>query len=293
MSTRRILAITPRAVGRAAAPSAGLGHLRALQLVLAEQTELRVLIPPGIEEIPDPIGRTQELRLPGPRGLLRVLGRLENLLRRLDLALPPLPVALSLLVDPEARRELRNADLVDLHWEEYAALAPLVRRLAPRARVVGTFHDVLSQLSERRAAHHPRALAGARTLVTRAHERLLVRGLDEVVALSEKDADLLRAVGAPRVRVVDPLIPMPETTGAPPAEGDRGAGEVGIVAAFGREANQDGTVWFLREVWPHVRNGAPGARLALIGNDPAGFAAELAASDPSLRATGFVEDLES
>lgn len=292
MRRHRVVMIAPRVGDGSPAPSAGLGHLQNLQIQVDGCADLLVLTPPDAPPAGEGAVATGfEVRVPGPRWMRTLLGRGENLLRRLDLTLPPLPLALGLLLDPRARAALAGVDVVDLQWEEYAALAPIVRRIAPHARRIGSFHDVLSHLAERRLARAPGVIAARRVQVTRRHERRILRHLDLAVALSPADAALLRAAGAADVTVLDPLIPL--ASGGEHVPDPPGRPTVGIVAAFGREVNQAGTRWFVEHVWPRVLHGTDGARLLLVGADPTGFATAVAAGDPSIEATGFIEDLDA
>ena len=54
-----------------------------------------------------------------------------------------------LAASERAVRAVAAADVVDLQWQEQAALVPWVRRVNPGAQVSITLHDVLSQVAER------------------------------------------------------------------------------------------------------------------------------------------------
>lgn len=70
------------------------------------------------------------------------------------------------------------------------------------------------------------------------------------------------------------------------------AADPGVVfsGVFNYAPNEDGAVWFAREVWPLVRQRQPAARLTLVGMHPTRLVRSLAA-DPSIVVTGAVPDV--
>ena len=64
---------------------------------------------------------------------------------------------------------------------------------------------------------------------------------------------------------------------------------VAFVATMGWAPNVDAAVWLGREIWPQVRSRVPGARLLLVGKDPAPAVSALA--DGSIEVTGTVQDV--
>ena len=187
-----------------------------------------------------------------------------------------------------ARDAIEQADVIDLQWSESIRLVKLARRLNPRARVVGTFHDVQSQLYSREpaATRFARARRRTATWVLRWHERHDVGALDEVAVFSEKDARLLG--DPPNLRVIRPPLASGDETMPPPPPG--GPALV-FVAHFKRPVNDDAALWFLREVWPSVELAVPGVRLRLVGADASATLLTEVARWPSVTLTGFVDDL--
>ena len=98
----------------------------------------------------------------GPPALARWAQRVDELVRRVDPALPPLPLALALALDPDVWSALRTADVVDLQWPDYGRLIPLLRALGSRAPIVVTMHDVLSQRYSRQSERATGRLARAK-----------------------------------------------------------------------------------------------------------------------------------
>jgi glycosyltransferase involved in cell wall biosynthesis len=188
-----------------------------------------------------------------------------------------------------AHDALVQADVVDLQWAQCIRMARLVRRLNPRARVVGTYHDVLSQAFSRIPARTPRERLGRAFIRHRAvrHERRAVRLLDEVAVFSRKDA---REIGAPpNVRIIHP----PLATGLePPPELRPGPPTVVFVADLTRPENDDGARWLLSEIWPIVTEALPEARLRLVGRGASMQLEAIVSERGSVVTTGFVDDLE-
>ena len=113
-------------------------------------------------------------------------------------------------------------------------------------------------------------------------ERRTIGGFDHVVVVSEQERARLPA-GARSVLVCpngrEPSAVLPD---APDAT-------VAFVATMGWAPNVDAAVWLAREIWPLVRERVPGARLLLVGKDPAPAVRALA--DDSVEVTGTVADV--
>ncbi len=142
-------------------------------------------------------------------------------------------------------------------------MLPLLRRYAPRARVVFDTVD-LHYLRERRGAE----LAGDPAL-SRAAERTRVLELDLVgrsdatLVVSAVERELLAsdAPGA-RVEILSNLHHLP---GDGPGFAQRR--DVMFVGGFRHPPNVDAVHWFSAEVWPRLRERAPALRFHCIGGD--------------------------
>jgi GT2 family glycosyltransferase/glycosyltransferase involved in cell wall biosynthesis len=196
-----------------------------------------------------------------------------------------------LLRDPAARAEIRSADLIDLQWQEQGTLIPLLRLLNPNARIVCTFHDVLSQRFDRSRASATTmsrrirwAWAAAQARQT---ERQIVRRADAVVVLSEKDRRLLPSAGGV-VHVVTP--PLGKGSETSDRSGPRAA-ELLFVSFLARWENEEGLLWFLSKVWPQVKKSVPDARFRIAGDGIRTTVREAADLD-GVELLGFVADLE-
>lgn len=280
-------------------PHAGGQYVLALTSLLEGECDLTVLAPniptnrdalsrSGAPSKTLLVGGVPGRSLPG-RVRARALAVLDRRLRSLDTTLPPIDLAATLLGGGPATDALRAADVVDLQWSEQVRLLPVVRRISPGARVVGTFHDVRSQQLGRRPAGTAARRWWRSALVHRARrmERRAVRGLDETLVFSAKDAGLLD--GSRHVTVIHPPFARAADARRAPSEDPT----VTVVAFWAREDNDVAGRWLVAEVWPRVRHAVPGARLRLVG----------AGVSPGLRAAvegaggaelaGFVPDLRA
>ena len=283
--------------------NAGGTYVQALHEALAPAFDVAFVCPdvPVNRRSADADGHPERFLLVGharggfhERGALALTHRLAAVVARLDVTAPPLPFALGLLLSPEARTLIRNADVIDVQWSELIRLAPLLRRLNRRAALVGTFHDVLSQRYRRYAAARERSLptwawrlAGA---IAARSERAAQRRLSLVLTFSDKDRALLLAhrprYGAP-IEVVDP----PLHAGPVPPRQPSADPTVVFVGSLSRDDNIDAVEWLLGDVWPRIRREVPAARLRVIGSKPHERVRAAVAAASGTELTGFVDDL--
>jgi polysaccharide biosynthesis protein PslH len=175
---------------------------------------------------------------------------------------------------------------VDLLQVEYLQMVPVARHVAARHRVLD-LHNVESALvrSYARVGRGPRGIvAHAEAVALGAMERSLVPGFDTVVVVSERERHRLPAgVGhvlvCPNGKDPDPGGPLP------PAPTPTAA----FVATMGWAPNVDAALWFGDHVWPEVLRRTAGARLLLVGRDPAPPVRALASS--SIEVSGTVSDV--
>ena len=174
---------------------------------------------------------------------------------------------------------------IDLLQVEYQQMVPLVLDLTAGQTVLD-LHNVESALVD----SYARARRGPSTLLFRAEAAALRRmeqrtlGLfDRVVVVSEQERARLGPEGLRSVLVCpngrEPSAVLPEAPGP----------TVAFVATMGWAPNIDAAVWLGREIWPRVRERVPGARLLLVGKDPA--PAVLALEDRDVEVTGTVADV--
>jgi len=187
-------------------------------------------------------------------------------------------------------RHLLSEGAVDLvHFDHLhaAQLLPEARELAPGARLVMDAHNVEAQVADRLAGVSQWPLGPVLRCQASAIARLearAVRGVDAVLACSELDAAALRRAGAREVHLVPNGV---ELRSAPAATGPRDT--VAFVGSYDWRPNVDAATVLARDIWPGVRNAAPGLRLAIIGRKPPAQVQALAAAD--IEVTGRVDDV--
>ena len=99
-------------------------------------------------------------------------------------------------------------------------------------------------------------------------------------------------------RLLDPVIPI--CLEPPPAPspnpscvracGGGGARRVTFLGGLHWPPNAEGVLWFVRHVWPQVRQAVPDARLTIIGKKPPQALIAASDSDSSIEVTGYVTD---
>ncbi len=155
-----------------------------------------------------------------------------------------------------------DAVLVCRHYVAREFL-PLLRRYAPQARILFDTID-LHYLRERRAAELSGDARGLRAaLRTRQLELELIAAADTTLVVSSVEADLLRedAPGA-EVRILSNLH---QVAGRGPGFMQRR--DLLFVGGFRHPPNVDAVLWFVREVFPLIREAQPDLRFHCIGGD--------------------------
>lgn len=171
-----------------------------------------------------------------------------------------------------ARHAARNAEAV---FCDYCFLTPLAPyALAPDARVFTIMHDLMSA----RVADK----AETNTVKLDAQTEFRLLGLsDTVVAIQKEEADAVRAA-LPATKVTLAFHAVPTVAVAQPGEDD-----AILFVGSNTAPNVVGLEWFFREVWPHVLEKRPLARLSVAGS----VARALSDMPNGVRALGVVPDL--
>jgi len=157
--------------------------------------------------------------------------------------------------------------------------------------IVGDTHNVEFDVLRRTAAHADRALlrhyARRQWPATRREERRCGEAVDLVLATSARDRHMFeRELGLRRVAVVPNGIDLTEFAPSTRAPAPDTILFSGLMSYF---PNQQAVRWFLRDVFPTVLRGRPGARLVVAGADPPRWLTALAG--PNLEVTGRVPDI--
>ncbi|QYF73735.1 glycosyltransferase [Cryobacterium sp. PAMC25264] len=194
------------------------------------------------------------------------------------------------------KNHLRAASVVEFQWIESASLAGWVRRIAPTAKQVLIVHDLNSQRWARLIEHEPkrsrRMVARVRAWLSNRTEARVLRSVDHIVVLSDKDRDLVKAVcERATVSVINPPLGVEGTETRAVVTPASSASRVLFVGAFGRPENSEGALWLIKEVWERVRRQVPDATLILAGSKPPPWLVDAAESSEGVLVTGYVDDL--
>lgn len=212
-----------------------------------------------------------------------------------------LPYLAAKWVSPRVRsaiaRELRHGvDIVHVDHLGMAAYVSLIRRMAPRARLVLDQHNVESdffaQFRDRKRGV-VKTIVGLEYKTARAYEERTVAAFDHVIAISEDDAATFRTMGAKAVSVVPQVIRFKKVERVRPK-----APRLVYLGNLGWHPNVEGLTWFFKNVWPKIRKARPEITLTVGGSglrqDEHGkpiVPPEWVA--PNAEIIGFVDDLDA
>jgi glycosyltransferase involved in cell wall biosynthesis len=250
-------------------------QIRAVQALdfLSVEHEVTLLTPvPGKEQAPPPAGAVYHVEYYRPARLAALVPGMALVLTR------NLPLQSGLFYQPDLARRLRElaprADLgilqlvrLAVHLEDFGdtpILVDLIDSLSLnfslRADVDRLWLRPLLRLEARLLA------IGERRLVEQAAGVLLVCERDRQALINRLPADLARKVSVVRLAVRERQDEPPP----PPASPEGQTGPVfAITGNLGYFVNVDAVTWWLREVWPAVRQALPDARVIIAGDRPA------------------------
>lgn len=192
--------------------------------------------------------------------------------------------------------EVSARDFVAAHARDYelvvlarvpaaSAMYDLVRRSAPRARIVFNTIDLYHLRAARQAAvtRDPAAAADAKRW--RKAELRLVRAADATIVVSSAEAEVLRREGVRRPVHAIPLIqPVCRVNGG---FGDRA--NLCFLGGFNHPPNSDAVRSFCAAIWPIIAEAVPEARFLIVGSG-APPALDAPRSE-RIEGCGFVPDL--
>lgn len=188
-------------------------------------------------------------------------------------------------------RELIAEDRPDLVHLDTIALAPF-QKAAGDVPCVLTHHNIESALMARRSKVERTALA--RYYVALQAKRLARYEAEQSpkfplnVMVSRVDADHLRSVApGAKTLVVENGVDIEYFKPI------RGQEKPALIYTGGMNmfANKDAVMWFLEAMWPRLKKSVPELEFYAVGQDPPEDLRQLAAKDPSIHVTGFVDDV--
>jgi glycosyltransferase involved in cell wall biosynthesis len=153
-------------------------------------------------------------------------------------------------------------------------------------------HNIEHELVERRATTARtklrRAMLGLEARKLRREELEFCRRFDLLLTTSDRETEILRSWGMPRVETVVNTIDAQAFT-PPPGPRDVGP-RLAFIGTTHVDANRDGVRYFMDEIFPMVREKVPEVEVDIVGGNPP---AEIRAYDalPGVRVTGQVKDV--
>jgi polysaccharide biosynthesis protein PslH len=154
-------------------------------------------------------------------------------------------------------------------------------------------HNVEFLLRKRKweVEKHPlkKLALGSEWRKTRAVEAQVCRSFDHIIAVSEQDRQSLgHEFGVKNVSTlptgVDPDF-------FRPFDGQPQPGNLVFVGSMDWDPNEDGIVWFLRDVYPRIREAVPNASISVVGRNPSSHLRAIAARESGVKVTGWVSDV--
>jgi sugar transferase (PEP-CTERM/EpsH1 system associated) len=123
-----------------------------------------------------------------------------------------------------------------------------------------------------------------------AFERAECRRFDHVIAVSDLDRDVFREHYGVASASTAPTGVDTEFF-SPSGRVDSVADEIVFTGSMDWMPNEDGIVWFVRDVLPGIRAARPSARLTIVGRNPTPKVRALAEAAPGISVTGSVADI--
>ncbi|MEO8285471.1 MAG: glycosyltransferase [Chloroflexota bacterium] len=177
----------------------------------------------------------------------------------------------------------------DVITTEFAQMAGY--RLPGSARLVLDEHNIEYDILWRTAAAEPPSIrklySWANYMKLRREERAAWQQYDGITLTSERDAQLLRRDAPEKPTMVIPN--GVDTAFFHPSTAPVEPGTILFFGAINYYPNTEGLLFFLDEVFPHVKQQNPGARLWIVGQLPPPAVAARAAKDVIV--TGLVDDV--
>jgi O-antigen biosynthesis protein len=187
-----------------------------------------------------------------------------------------------------------NFELVVLCRVEIASqYLDLVRQLAPRARIVFNTVDLhfLRELRGAELLDKPELFARARS--TQRAEIASIGKADATIVLTNEEADIIRHEAPCALIHVIPLVPDPDKLRRDAPLNATFSARSGLifVGSYQHAPNVDAVTYFVKSIWPLVRQRVPTAVFRIVGS---GMTPEVQAlAGNGIEVIGFVDDLDA
>ena len=208
----------------------------------------------------------------------------------------PLPVVnyTSSPMETTLRNLLRSEQFNVVHLDSihFAAYLPLIKRLAPAARVMLNWHNIESELMERYAGGTSSALrnfyAGQTFHKMHALEADVLSSCFGHVVCSDREQSVLSKRNPhARIEVVENGV---DTQYFKPSAIENTPKRLVFVGQMSYYANSEAIIWFVQNVWPSLRALKADLQLTIVGSSPGPQVWELA-KEPGVQVTGTVPDV--
>jgi glycosyltransferase involved in cell wall biosynthesis len=201
------------------------------------------------------------------------------------------PLTVSLFDSPEMRRLVRGAapeaDVVHL---DSISLADYLDDAAGRPTLM-THHGAESFMIRRRIANEPslprKAFFGVEWLTLRRAERRACPRVGVNVVMSALDGEIMQAIAPARYEVVENGVDVGFFAALPVV----GGCSIVFAGRLDQYSNRDAILHFMEAAWPRILERHAEARITIVGSNPPERLRTLAAQDPRVEVTGFVDDV--
>jgi polysaccharide biosynthesis protein PslH len=165
-------------------------------------------------------------------------------------------------------------------------------RLPPQVLKILDMQNIEHELVQRRAevadSTMRRALLGLEARKVRHEEIRICSTFDLILTTSDRETEIIRSWGMPHVETMVNTIDTAYFT--PPEEQRDAPARLAFVGTTHVDANRDGLVYFMREVFPLIREQVPGLEFDIVGGSPPPDIRAFG-EIPGVTVTGFVSDV--
>jgi sugar transferase (PEP-CTERM/EpsH1 system associated) len=190
--------------------------------------------------------------------------------------------------------ELAGGRDFDLVFCDFLQTAAPLRGLTGRPKVVFE-HNVEFLLRKRKWQQEERPLRrlvySGEWVKTRRIEADVCRSFDHVITVSDDDRQTLeREVGLTHSSTIPTGV---DTEFFHPLPESHQPGRLVFVGSMDWDPNEDGAMWFLRDIFPRIRKAIPKASFVIVGRSPSPRLRAMVEEEPGVEVTGRVPDVRS
>jgi polysaccharide biosynthesis protein PslH len=212
----------------------------------------------------------------------------------------PEPITLLNYFDPAAGARLGRLvdeleiDAVQLESVHLLPYLPFIRAARRRPSVLADWHNIESELMYRFAGNThsmARRLVARRTavLIERSENGLLASCRIHTVTSEREQVEMMRRAPGADIRVVPNGVDAGYYARTAPAAAQQTAPAVLFVGSMDYHANIDAVTWFVRKIWPELKQRHPAMRFFIVGRNPPAEVRNLACA--AIEVTGTVDDV--